>query len=207
MCKPEDCNFIERETPLQVLSCEFCNIFQNNHFVKHLLLLVNQNWHRNCMFITEINVLRKSFTFWLTCISPKKSRSLFSYQSSVSLLHFFFAGGKVGALNIYSKNFLLLLYKNFNFLIITFSFTLFLLSQFYKISNRYSFWYLNYAASPFVTNYTPWNFLLLPIISLSWLCTLPHYLLTKWNRLLYQHFPGSSWTISWMFINIPQNLC
>ena len=121
---------------------------------------------------------------------------------------FFFAGGKVGAFNIFIQNiFCFSCIKILIFWSSHFHLPLFFLSQFYKISNRYSFWYLNYAASPFVTNYTPWNFLLLPIISLSWLCALLHYLLTKWNRLLYQHSPGSSWTISWIFTNIPENLC
>ena len=29
-------NFIKKETPVKVFSCEFCEIFQNSFFVKHL---------------------------------------------------------------------------------------------------------------------------------------------------------------------------
>ena len=138
---------------------------------------------------------------------PKTSRSSFSYLSSnkscVSLLQFFFAGGKVGALNILiQKIFCYSCIKIVIFWSWHFHLPLFLLLQFCKISNRYSFWYLNYAVSPFATNYTAWNFLLQPIISLSGLCALVHYFSTKWNRLLYRHSPGSTWTISWMFTNI-----
>ena len=30
------CNFIKKETPLQVFSCEFCKIFKNTVFTEHL---------------------------------------------------------------------------------------------------------------------------------------------------------------------------
>ena len=64
-----------------MLSCEFCNFFQSNYIVEHLLLFVNQNWRKNCMFITENKILRK--TYVLTHMHlPKTSTSLFSYLSS-----------------------------------------------------------------------------------------------------------------------------
>ena len=31
---PKACNFIKKETPAQVFSCEFCEIFKNTHFYK-----------------------------------------------------------------------------------------------------------------------------------------------------------------------------
>ena len=65
-----------------MLSCEFCNFFQNNHFVKHLLLFVNQNWRKNCMFIIENNNFEKNFYVLTHMHLPKTSRSLFSYLSS-----------------------------------------------------------------------------------------------------------------------------
>ena len=140
----------------------------------------------------------------------RTSRSSFSYlstnKSSVSLLQGFsgsLAGGKVGALNkLIQKTFCYSFIKIVIFWSSHFHLPLFLRLQFCKISNCYSFWYLNYAVSPFATNYTAWNFLLQPIISLSGLCALVHYFSTKWNRLLYRHSPGSTWTISWMFTNI-----
>ena len=145
----------------------------------------------------------------------RTSRSSFSYlstnKSSVSLLQGFsgfLEGGKVGTLNILiQKTFCYSFMKIVIFWSSHFHLPLFLLLQFCKISNRYSFWYLNYAVSPFATNCTPWSFLLLPIISFSGLCALVHYFSTKRNRLLYQYSPGSTWTISWMFANILQNLC
>ena len=30
------CNFIKKETVVQVFSCEFCEIFTNTFFIKHL---------------------------------------------------------------------------------------------------------------------------------------------------------------------------
>ena len=36
------CNFIKKETPKQVLPCEFCEIFKSNYFLEHLWgLLLN----------------------------------------------------------------------------------------------------------------------------------------------------------------------
>ena len=29
---PKACNFIKKETPAQVFSCEFCEIFKNTYF-------------------------------------------------------------------------------------------------------------------------------------------------------------------------------
>ena len=140
----------------------------------------------------------------------RTSRSSFSYlstnKSSVSLLQGFsgsLAGGKVGALNkLIQKTFCYSFIKIVIFWSSHFHLPLFLRLQFCKISNCYSFWYLNYAVSSFAINYTPWSFLLLPIISFSGLCALVHYFSAKRNRLLYQYSPGSTWTISWMFANI-----
>ena len=33
--RPTACNFIKKETPVQVFSCEFCEIFKNTYFVEH----------------------------------------------------------------------------------------------------------------------------------------------------------------------------
>ena len=34
--RPQDCNFIKKETHAQVFSCEFCEIFKNTFFREHL---------------------------------------------------------------------------------------------------------------------------------------------------------------------------
>ena len=34
--RPQFCNMIKKETPTQVLSCEFCEIFKNTFFTGHL---------------------------------------------------------------------------------------------------------------------------------------------------------------------------
>ena len=34
--KLEACNYIKRETPTQLFSCEFCEIFRNSFFIEHL---------------------------------------------------------------------------------------------------------------------------------------------------------------------------
>ena len=33
------CNFIEKETPTQVFSCEYCKIFNNSLFIEHLFIM------------------------------------------------------------------------------------------------------------------------------------------------------------------------
>ena len=33
-------NFIKKETPAQVFSCEYCKIIKNNFFIKHVLLII-----------------------------------------------------------------------------------------------------------------------------------------------------------------------
>ena len=33
---PQACNFIKKETPTQVFSCKFCEIFNNTFFTEHL---------------------------------------------------------------------------------------------------------------------------------------------------------------------------
>ena len=38
------CNFIEPETPVQVFSCEFCDIFKNNYFLEHLQTGTQQDY-------------------------------------------------------------------------------------------------------------------------------------------------------------------
>ena len=35
-CRPEAWNFIKKDTPVQVFSCEYCENFKNIYFVKHL---------------------------------------------------------------------------------------------------------------------------------------------------------------------------
>ena len=37
-CRPEFCNFIKKESPAQVFSCEFHNIFKNISFTEHLCM-------------------------------------------------------------------------------------------------------------------------------------------------------------------------
>ena len=36
------CDFIEKETPTQVLSCEFCEIFKNTKFTEHIWVTASQ---------------------------------------------------------------------------------------------------------------------------------------------------------------------
>ena len=38
--KSRSCNFIEKETPAQVFSCEFCEIFKNTFFIEHSWWLI-----------------------------------------------------------------------------------------------------------------------------------------------------------------------
>ena len=42
----EACNFVKKESPTQVFSCEFCKIFKNTFFVEHLrwMLLITFIW-------------------------------------------------------------------------------------------------------------------------------------------------------------------
>ena len=35
-CRSQACNFIKKETPVQVFSCEFCEISKNTFFTEHL---------------------------------------------------------------------------------------------------------------------------------------------------------------------------
>ena len=39
-CRPKACNFIKKEALAQVFSCEFCEIFKNTFFYKHLCWLL-----------------------------------------------------------------------------------------------------------------------------------------------------------------------
>ena len=112
-CKPEDYNFIKKETPPQMLSCEFCNIFQNTHFVKHLQIAASvykQHWDTNCMLMTENKVLRKHFTFWLTYLSSDKS--------NVGLLQDFVSRS---CITIYKKPFDFSRVRNYRILIAIFA--------------------------------------------------------------------------------------
>ena len=36
LCRPQACNFINKEILVQVFSCEFCEIFKNTFFTEHL---------------------------------------------------------------------------------------------------------------------------------------------------------------------------
>ena len=36
LIKPQTCNFIKKETPTRVFSCEFFEIFKNTYFVEYL---------------------------------------------------------------------------------------------------------------------------------------------------------------------------
>ena len=48
-CLPDSCNFIEKETPTQVFSCEFCEIFKNSISYRTSPVAVS------AVLITEIN--------------------------------------------------------------------------------------------------------------------------------------------------------
>ena len=39
--RPKACNFIEKEAPAQVLSCEFCEISKNTFFAEHFCAIVS----------------------------------------------------------------------------------------------------------------------------------------------------------------------
>ena len=39
-CRPEACNFVKKETPVQMFSCEFFKISRNTFFTEHLLWLL-----------------------------------------------------------------------------------------------------------------------------------------------------------------------
>ena len=44
LCWPEACNFIKKETLSQVFSREFCEIFKNIFFKKHLWTTASEHW-------------------------------------------------------------------------------------------------------------------------------------------------------------------
>ena len=90
--------FFKKETPLLVLSCEFCNIFKNIHFVKHLR--TDASVYKSTLTKKLYSVLMIENKFLRNLLrfnsptSSKTSRSSFSYLSSdksnVSLLQDFF---------------------------------------------------------------------------------------------------------------------
>ena len=41
---PEVCNFIKKETLVQVFSCEFCEIFKNTFFLKEIYLFIYKSF-------------------------------------------------------------------------------------------------------------------------------------------------------------------
>ena len=47
--KPKACNFIKKETPAQMFSCEFCEIFRNTFFTEHL-------WKTASIFLISFDV-------------------------------------------------------------------------------------------------------------------------------------------------------
>ena len=101
---------LKKKSPPQVLSCEFPFVFKPIPTEN-----VEQPFKKRFYVLTQIYL-------------PKTSRSSFSYlssnKSSVSLLQEFFGGEVKSVLwTSWLKYFLLLSYRNFNFLIITFSFT------------------------------------------------------------------------------------
>ena len=102
---------LKKKSPPQVLSCEFPFVFKPIPTEN-----VEQPFKKRFYVLTQIYL-------------PKTSRSWFSYlssnKSSVSLLQefFFWGGGKSVLWTSWLKYFFLLSYRNFNFLIITFSFT------------------------------------------------------------------------------------
>ena len=38
------CIFIKKETPTQVFSCKYCEIFENSFFIEHLFIILFQNF-------------------------------------------------------------------------------------------------------------------------------------------------------------------
>ena len=52
--RPEGCNFIKKEIPAQVFSCEFCEISKNTFFTEHLWTTASVN------FLSTFQVLLKS---------------------------------------------------------------------------------------------------------------------------------------------------
>ena len=46
--QPQACNFIKKETSMQMFSGEFCGIFKNIYFIEHLRLLLQ--WYHDLKY-------------------------------------------------------------------------------------------------------------------------------------------------------------
>ena len=88
--RPKACNFVKKETLVQMLSCEFCEILKNTFFIEHLWCLLQQVFD---LFVQNIlNFLFKAiinYYIWMTSIQKHtiltflKSRLLIWHISAV----------------------------------------------------------------------------------------------------------------------------
>ena len=66
------CNFIKKETPTHVFSCEFCELFKNTYFIEHIRVTAFEAWSMKKKTHTHIEGLwlkfQSYFVYW-RCIS------------------------------------------------------------------------------------------------------------------------------------------
>ena len=56
-CRPQACNFVEKEALAQVLSCEFCVISKKTFFTEPLWWLLQASFHKNALSLIFDKVL------------------------------------------------------------------------------------------------------------------------------------------------------
>ena len=62
-------HFINKETPAQVFSCDFCKIIKNIFFIEHLQATASENIFHNSFFVFQIeSVCVSIFFLHLTCL-------------------------------------------------------------------------------------------------------------------------------------------
>ena len=71
---PETCNFIKKETPSQVFSCEFCEISNNTFFTEHLRTTASVHLNINSLLlkIEELRIIAKATNPAIIGISESK---------------------------------------------------------------------------------------------------------------------------------------
>ena len=64
VCRPQPCNFIEKETLAQVFSCKFCEISKNTFFTEHLWTTASYVFHLKHQPSQHFNVGSTLFQRW-----------------------------------------------------------------------------------------------------------------------------------------------
>ena len=77
------CNFIKKETPAQVFSCEFCEITKNTFFTEHLLATISAVWNiLRCFWSNAIKVCTKYRVLIFCCRYAAQLVMIFSTRYS-----------------------------------------------------------------------------------------------------------------------------